>query len=87
MVATLGVDHVERNGHHYFYGLSMFPRESIEAAVERHQDVYRRLPDGTPAVRIVGGRIEIGSVVDAPFGLDVPFDPRMLRKLRDWISE
>ena len=86
VVATLGVDHVERNGHHYFYGLSMFPRESIEAAVERHQDVYRRLPDGTPAVRIEGGRIEIGSIVDAPFGLAAPFDPRRFGLLSDWIS-
>jgi hypothetical protein len=86
VVGTLGVDHVERNGHHYFRGLSMFPRDSVEAVADRHGDVFRRLPDGTPAVRIEGGRIAIGSVVDAPFGLAAPFDPRQFGLLSDWIS-
>jgi hypothetical protein len=86
VVATLGVDHVERNGHHYFRGMSMFPRSSVDGVAEHHRDVLRRLPDGTPAVRIQGGRIDIGSVVDAPFGLGVAFEPGHFGLLRDWIS-
>jgi hypothetical protein len=87
VVGTLGIEHVERNGHHYLRGLSMYPRESVEPVVERHQDLYRRLPDGTPAVRIESGRIDIGSVVDAPFGLAVPFDPTRFTPLKDWTFE
>ena len=87
VVGTLGVEHVERNGHHYLRGLSMFPRESVDPVVERHTDLYRRLPDGTPAVRIENGRIDIGSVVDAPFGLAVPFDPTRFTLLKDWTFE
>jgi hypothetical protein len=84
VVGTLGTEHVERNGHHYLRGLSMFPRENIDPVVEHHADLYRRLPDETPAVRIENGRLEIGSVVDAPFGLAVPFDPTRFTSLTDW---
>ena len=62
----------------------MLPREAVEPVVERHTDVYRRLPDGTPAVRIEGGRIEMGSVVDAPFGLAAAFDPTRFTPLKQW---
>jgi hypothetical protein len=74
VVATLGVEHLERNGHHYFRGLSMFPSDVVKPVAEHHRDVFLNLPDGTPAVRIEGGRINVGSVVDAPFGLGVSFD-------------
>jgi L-alanine-DL-glutamate epimerase-like enolase superfamily enzyme len=87
VVGTLGIEHVERNGHHYLRGLSMFPRAGVDPVVERHADLYRRLPDGTPAVRIENGRIAIGSVLDAPFGLAVPFDPTRFTPLKDWTFE
>jgi hypothetical protein len=84
VAATLGLDHVERNGHHYFRGLSMLPGESVEPIVSRHGDLYRRLEDGTPAVKIENGRVAIGSVVDAPFGLAHRFDPVGFTPLKDW---
>jgi hypothetical protein len=85
VVATLGIDHVERNGHHYFRGLSMLPRAGVEPLVAAHGDLYRRLPDdGTPAVRIEAGRVSIGSVVAAPFGLAAPFDPTGFQPLGRW---
>ena len=87
VVAALGVDHVERNGHHYFRGLSMLPGESVRGVVEAHPDLYRRLPDGTPAARIEGGRMAIGSVVDAPFGVAGPFDPTGFVPLSRWEFE
>ena len=34
MMALLGVTHVERNGHHYYRGLSMFPKDWQEAALD-----------------------------------------------------
>jgi hypothetical protein len=87
VVATLGIDHVERNGHHYFRGLSMFPRERVAPAAAAHGDLYRALADGTPAVRIEGGRMAVGSVVDAPFGLAAPFDPTGFTPLDQWQFE
>ena len=73
VVATLGITHAERNGHHYFAGLSQFP-ESVQREILRwHGDLYARHPDGFPIVSVKNGRVEISSVVDAPFG--VGFEP------------
>jgi hypothetical protein len=44
-VALLGIDHVERNGHHYFRGLGHLPDEEKTAALERHPDLYERRGD------------------------------------------
>jgi len=73
-MATLGVEHVERNGQHYFAGLSMYPRELQEQVLEQHGDLYRRHPRGFATLDIRDGRIDIGSVVAAPFGLAFPFE-------------
>jgi hypothetical protein len=66
VVATLGIPHVERNGHHYFRGLSMFPRDVQRQVLVAHGDLYRDI--GFPTLDIRGGAIAIDSVVDAPFG-------------------
>ena len=51
MMALLGITHVERNGHHYYRGLSMFPEDWQEAALAAHGDLYRRHEQGFPALR------------------------------------
>ncbi|MAZ04554.1 MAG: mandelate racemase [Sneathiella sp.] len=40
VVATLGIPHVERNGHHYFAGLSHLPAAEREAALDHHAGLY-----------------------------------------------
>ncbi len=67
--AALGIEHIERNGHHYFAGLSQFPKAVQEAAFRHHGDFYARHRDGFPTVRVAGGEMEIGSIVNAPFGV------------------
>ena len=74
VMATLGVEHVERNGQHYFTGLSMYAPEIQERVLEHHGDLYRRHSRGFATLNVQGGRIDIGSVVAAPFGLAFPFD-------------
>ncbi len=73
VLATLGIPHAERNGHHYFAGLSQFSPAIQSAAQIAHADLYEPHADGFPIVRIRAGRMETGSVVDAPFG--VAFEP------------
>jgi hypothetical protein len=83
-LATLGIPHAERNGHHYFRGLSLFP-EDVQASVLRHHgDLYRRHERGFPTLAMRSGKIEIGSVVDAPFGPAFEFDPRRHTPLDEW---
>ena len=73
VVATLGIPHVERNGHHYFAGIQQFPRPIQDAVLSHHGDLYAQHRNGFPAVNVHHGRIEVGSVVSAPFGLDYEF--------------
>ncbi len=40
MMAKLRIPHVERNGHHYFRGLSRFSRELQEEMTRHHGDLY-----------------------------------------------
>lgn len=71
VAASLGIPHVERNGHHYFRGLSVWPDDLQEEIARAQRDLYRWHEDGFVTPRIDVGRMQIGSVVDAPFG--VPF--------------
>ena len=86
-MATLGIGHVERNGHHYFRGLSMLPPEVQEQTLTHHGDLYRRHPDGYPTLDVRAGQIRTGSVVDAPFGTQMLLDSRQLTPLEEWRFE
>jgi hypothetical protein len=71
--AALGIESVERNGHHYFAGLSMFPAEVQRQLLHAHGDLYHPSRDGWPTLHIQNGAVSLQSVHDAPFG--VGFDP------------
>lgn len=66
--AAFGVESVERNGHHYFTGLSFFPRVLQEQMLAQHGDLYTRHPSGWPRVDVRAGRLALGTVNAAPFG-------------------
>ena len=71
--AALGVTSVERNGHHYFAGLSQFPAALQAHALSRHGDVFARHAGvagagNWPRVDVREGKIALGSVTRAPFG-------------------
>lgn len=73
--AALGIESVERNGQHYFAGLSMFPAELQAAMLTTHPDLYRRTSYGFPTLAITDGYVRLDSVNAAPFGLAADFDP------------
>jgi hypothetical protein len=70
--AALGNESVERNGHHYFRGLSFWPASIQKEMLAQHGDLYGPLPDRNPAMMVKEGRITLGSVNAAPFGI-APF--------------
>jgi hypothetical protein len=84
VVATLGIPDVERNGHHYFAGLSQFPSSVQDLTLAAHGDLYRRRTTGFPAVHIERGAIDVRSVVAAPFGLDPLLDPSIFTPADEW---
>jgi hypothetical protein len=68
--AVLGVTSVERNGQHYFAGLSQFPAGLQVHALAEHSDLFVR-HEGSgnrPRVNVCAGRVALGSVLRAPFG-------------------
>ena len=68
IMATLGITHVERNGHHYFKGLSAWPEHVRDAMLAHHGDLYRSHTDGYPTLRIENGRLDLTSLNAAPLG-------------------
>ena len=87
VVASLGIEHAERNGHHYFKGLSALPEAVQAAALDAHGDVYRRHERGFVTSRVERGSTNVGSVVDAPFGVALEFDPSQFTPLEAWSYE
>jgi hypothetical protein len=74
MMAILGIDHVERNGHHYYRGLSMFPRDWQDAVLRTHDDFYALDAGEFARLRIENGRISLASLNRAPFGVEPQLD-------------
>ncbi len=67
--AILGVESVERNGHHYFAGLSSWPKPIQQAVLTAHPDLYESSELGWPRLAVKNGRISTRSVVAAPLGV------------------
>lgn len=85
-VAMLGIPHVERNGHHYFFGLNHLTREEQADALARHGDIYAPFGDGA-VLRIADGRIRTGSL-QVP-GMGFAALPRMDAVIapQEWLRE
>ncbi|PSP76270.1 hypothetical protein BRC86_01745 [Halobacteriales archaeon QS_3_64_16] len=84
VAATLGATHVERNGHHYYRGLDPFPEEGTEETLAAHDDLYRRHEDDFATLAIEDGRLDLNSVVDAPFGRAIEIDSNRFTPLAQW---
>jgi len=85
MMGLLGVPHIERNGHHYFRGLSMHSDELADLVLQAHPDLYGRNSQGTATLRINEGQLSLASVNAAPFGCDVEPDISMHPTVKEWI--
>lgn len=66
--ACFGATSIERNGHHYFAGLSLFPSSVQAHILAHHGDLYTRSPAGWPRLDVRAGKMQLGSVLRAPFG-------------------
>jgi hypothetical protein len=87
VMANLGISHVERNGHHYFPGLSMFPVDLQLKLVRQHPDLYEANETGYSTVRIDNGMISTSSVIRAPFGLALTLDREEFLPVEQWAFE
>lgn len=86
VMALLGVTHVERNGHHYFRGLSMHSPATQDAVLATHAGLYHRHPQGFPTLKIENGTLDASTVNSAPFGCGITVDVTQFEPLNDWIK-
>jgi len=86
VASSLGVTSIERNGHHYFAGLSAFPEHVGEQVLEAHGDLYHRSRNGWPTLSVRGGRVSLASLQRAPLGVGFELDVEQFTPSADWRS-
>lgn len=82
--AALGIESVERNGHHYHPGLSQLPQSMQDATLQHHLGLYHVASDGWPTLNINDGRISMGTINSSPFGTGFAIDTSDLTPAVDW---
>jgi hypothetical protein len=85
IMALLGIPHVERNGHHYFRGLSMYSEPLQRAVLQAHAGLYRQHEAGFPTLDIRAGTLDLTTVNNAPFGCGVSLETEDFITLKTWI--
>ena len=82
--AMFGIQSVERNGHHYFAGLSMFPDEIQSQILDSHPDLYHVSKSGWPTLSIEKGALNLGSVNRASFGVGFEINVKSIPTYSAW---
>lgn len=82
-IAALGIDHSERNGHHYFKGLSHLSDAEQKSALLAHGDLYEER-GGFVSPRISHGRMQIGSIQSVGYGYDCNIEFNRLLTIDEW---
>lgn len=85
VLASLGVTHSERNGHHYFAGLSMYPAAIQKQVLEVHGSLY--CDQEFPTLDIRDGVLDISSVIRSPFGYGFDLDTTQFTPLDKWTPD
>lgn len=61
LAASLGVTHIERNGHHYVDGFGVAPEAESAAFASAHPDLYQTR-QGSPRLDVNQGQLQLGSL-------------------------
>ena len=80
LAALLGLQHCERNGHHYVDGFGDAPELERQGFAHAHRDLYDTT-GGHPRLTIRQGRIDIGSLAEPGFAHRVEPDFESLEPL------
>jgi hypothetical protein len=78
VAAALGIEHSERNGHHYIRAFEYFSPKEREAAIREFPELYR---EGRPTVRVENGSIDVRGINAFGFGVRSEPDWGFLEKV------
>jgi hypothetical protein len=79
--ACLGITSVERNGHHYFAGLTQFPATLQNAMLTHHADLFTKEVTDWPRIDVRNGHLSLATTLAAPFGYAGELDLSALEKV------
>ena len=74
VMAILGIQSVERNGHHYMAGLSQFPKRTQTQILSAHPELYNKSEHNWPTLTIINGQIDISTINKNPMGTGFELD-------------
>lgn len=82
-LSVLGIDHCERNGHHYAYGMSHLSQGEKQNLLKQNPDLYEER-DGEVFLRIKDGKVKAGSLQSIGFGSGTEPDWSTMPTLESW---
>ena len=83
-VGLLGLEHAERNGHHYNFGLSMLSDKDKAGIAKHHTDLYERRK-GEWFLKIRNGQVQTGSLQCPGFGVRFEPDWKSMTAMSKWV--
>ena len=83
ILSVLGIEHAERNGHHYVRGLDHLSEFERQQCATMHPDLYEPLDDGL-RLRIRRGTVDIRSLQTPGLGVGIQTDFDHLIPLDAW---
>jgi len=84
-LAVLGIDHCERNGHHYNCGLSMLSEPDKASLARRHRDLYVKRGDEW-FLKIRDGAVHCASLQGPGYGVADEPDWSSMEDLQSWLD-
>jgi len=83
-LGVLGIDHCERNGHHYSFGLEHLSDTERQLTKRLHSDLYVERHGGL-FLNIRNGQVRCDSLQKPGFGITFDPDFKNLTPLKDWV--
>jgi hypothetical protein len=85
-LGILGLDHCERNGHHYNFGLQLLSEKDKANVIKRHSDLYEKRGDEA-FLNIRHGVVSCASLQGPGFGVQDEPDWKSMQPMRKWVRE
>ncbi len=84
-LGILGIEHCERNGHHYNFGLSMLSEKDRANALASHPDLYVE-KGGEGFLNIQNGQVNCASLQCSGFGVANEPDWASMMDMNEWVK-
>lgn len=81
VAATIGLTHIERNGHHYWGKPAPLSPQVDNQLSAAHGDAFESVGDGSARLIVCNGETQLGTILAAPFGSVLELDLSHLEPL------